>query len=208
MSNSRVELRGANATFEYTFGKKYTFVAPASAIGHSFSVVYSESKARVHRGFYPHQRAEGPFAVELELNGYPLYRAFMNFMRDYVYTANTSLSRGMSVFVPAVDFWRIGVPTGGIADGDHVGSQVFKPTLTFESAIDPLDPQLITGIDGGDRYSTFDANGSNADEAARFFFPATAQTNDPNARGASIYDSLPTPPPSRLLPGRGSMRAE
>lgn len=204
MTNERTELRGANCTFEYTFGGKRTFVAPVRSIGHSFSVVATESKARIHRAFYPHQRAEGPFQVQLELNGYPIFARFMNFMRSYVQASNVSINRGMSVYVPAVEFWRIGVPVNGISDGDHVGSNVFMPTLVFESAIDPLDPRLITGIDGGDRFSTYDANDSEADEAGRFFYPASSLTNDPNARGESIYDSLPTPPPTALIPGTGA----
>jgi hypothetical protein len=206
MSNERIELVGGNCTFEYNIDGKHTFIAPIRGVGHSFEIIATESKARVARGFYPHQRAEGQFAIQLDLKGYPIFRSFMSFMQDYVHSSNSQINRGMSVWVPSHDFWRIGVPVGGIEEGDHVGSNLFQPVIIFESAIDPLDPLLITGVDGGDRFSRFDENGSGADEAARFFYPAAALTNDPNAQGENIYDDLPTPPPSKLLPGKGPMK--
>lgn len=206
MTDERIELVGGNCTFEFNISGRHTFVAPARSVGHSFTVVHTESKARVHRAFYPHQRAEGPFRIGLDIKGYPLYRSFVNYMQSYVFASNYSINRGMAVWVPAINFWRIGVPIDGISEGDHVGSALFQPVITFESAIDPLDPLLITGVDGGDRFSQFDVNGSAADEAARFFYPAAALTNDPNAKGENIYDDLPTPPVSRLTPGRGPLK--
>lgn len=207
MGTRIVELSNSNCTMEFSSGGDTRILrARSNRLSHSFNVVATESQARSSSGFYPQQRATGPFTVTLELKGYREYQASMAFFEDYI-RASLGTSSGlplMSVSVPSRDFWRIGVPTGGVRFGDHVGSNVFAPMLEFESVTDPLDPRLATGFDPN-LISLFDPNrpeGTSPDDASRFFYPASASTNDPNALGESLYDDPPVPP-SRRLPGIG-----
>lgn len=209
------DIGNTNCTMSYTAaGGTWLMQTRCNRLGHSFSMVATESQARSTRGYYPQQRATGVFMVGLELNGYQEFEPVMSFMAGYVRAAlrNTTGIPLMSVSIPSYDFWRIGIPTGGVSFGDHVGSNVFTPSLEFESVTDPLDPRLAVGFDPN-LISVFDENrptdptlGISPDDATRFFYPATASTNDPNARGEPLYDAPPTPykPPKvgdPLLPG-------
>lgn len=211
MTNYRTELSNSNCTMEYTSaGNTRTLLARCRGVGHSFAVVATESQARASRGFYPMQRATGPFTVKLELKGYREFKATMDFLEGYV-RASLSTATGMPLMwisVPSRDFWRYGVPIGGVQHGDHVGSNVFAPEVAFESVSDPLDPTLATGFNTA-TISRFE-NGFTGDDAARFFYPASAATNDPNAEGEPLYDAPKQPDfpltPGRPTPGRGSNR--
>jgi hypothetical protein len=143
---------------------------------------------------YPHQRAEGPFSVTLDLKHYTEFKLFMDFMRGFMSALMSSQNRPMplmSVSVPTRNFWRLGVPVSGVSDGDHIGSNLFQPAIVFESVVDPLDPTVATGYNNVGSFSQFDPNGSGADSAGQFFYPSAGLTNDPNAQGESIYDAPP-----------------
>lgn len=193
----------SNAAFSFTAGGSgYYFQTRCRRITHGYEVVASESHARTTRAFYPRQRALSQFGLTVELKGYSDYKAFMDFMRNYLqnFAANTTTG-AMSVGVPLRNFMRYGVPVGGISDGDHVGSMVFAPTIVFESIYDPLDTTIFTTTADA---SQVDLGTSQSDEAATFFYPVTAATNDPNASGESLYDAPPivsVPTPVRPVPG-------
>lgn len=193
----------SNAAFAFTAGGSgYYFQSRCRGITHGYEVVASESHARTTRAFYPRQRALAQFTLTLELKGYADYKAFMDFMRSYLqnFAANTATG-AMSVGVPQRNFLRYGVPVGGISDGDHIGSMVFAPTIVFESIYDPLDTAIFTTTTDT---SQVDLGTSQSDNAATFFYPVTAPTNDPNATGESLYDA---PPPVTQPGGPSSKRA-
>lgn len=159
------------------------------ALAHGFDVIAQESHARQTRAFYPHQVAESNFAVTLELRGYSEFRLVMDYMRRYIESFMVAANNAMYVSIPVRGFVRLGVPVGGVADGDHVGSNVFLPTLVFESLYDPADPELVSKTSNTSQYSQFDRSTAEGDPAAKFFYPASASTNDPNASGDLLYAS-------------------
>jgi hypothetical protein len=184
---------GTNGMISYNGG---SFPIRAKKVEHSWEVIYTESHARSVRAFYPHQRAPGRFAITLQLSGYTAYKAFTEFMmgyiREFAHPANTyspGLQYAMTVSVPVRDFQRIGIPVGGIADTDHVGSMVFEPTILFEAMSDPLDPTI---------YSPFGENVSQPDmvvggDQAQFFYPfSPASENASIVADSILYDARQT----------------
>jgi hypothetical protein len=194
----------SNVTFAFTTGSStQTFSTRCYGLNHGYDVVATESHARTARAFYPRQRALSQFSLTLQLKGYADYKAFMDFMRAYVTNFAQAASGSMTVSVPSRNFMRYGVPIDGIADGDHVGAILFQPVVVFEPVYDPLDTQLFTTTANA---SQVDLGKSQADEAATFFYPVTASTNNPNATGESLYDApaivSPLLPPPIPIPGR------
>lgn len=158
-------------------------------LAHGFDVIAEESHARRTRAFYPRQIAESPFAITLELKGHAEYKAVMDYFRRYVEAFMSAANNAMYVIVPSRGFSRLGVPIAGISDGDHVGSNVFLETISFESLYDPADPELISKGQNTSAFSSFDRSMAEGDPAAKFFYPASASTNDPNATGDTLYAS-------------------
>jgi hypothetical protein len=182
-----------NCTLSYAkSGVNYTLKLWAYGIGHGFSVIATESAARKYRAFYPHQRAVDPFVITFQLKGYPHLRVLTKYLLSYMNAVTDSGSVAMTVNIPARNFLRQGVPTGGMVDQDQTASNLFSPQITFDSISDPLDTSVpqVSGISLGS---------SANDDAAKFFYPASVSTNDPNARGDSFYDTAPVivPPNSR-----------
>lgn len=170
-------------------GTGYGFRTRARGVSHGFDFIADESHARRHRAFYPKQVAEQPFTLTLELMGYAELKRVMDFLRNYMHSFMNASNNAMYVSVPSRNFARLGVPIGGVVDEDHVGSNVFLPTVVFETILDPADPRLISGSVNASQFSQFDVAGAEADRAAKFFYPASLSTNDPNARGDSLYDT-------------------
>jgi hypothetical protein len=179
-----------NCTLSYARGgTPYSLKLRCRGIQHGFSVIASESTGRKYRAFYPHQRAVDPFAITLELAGYTQYQGVMQWLIGYMNSVVGAGSVSMTVNVPARNFLRQGVPTGGVMDMDQTGSNLFLPQIVFESVTDPLDTStpLVSGVDLGS---------TPADDAAQFFYPVSASVNDPNATANSFYDSAPLPTPA------------
>lgn len=188
----------SNATFAFTTGgSTNTFATRCNRLSHGYDVVAGESHARTARAFYPRRRALSQFTVSLQLKGYADFKAFMDFMRSYITNFAKATSGSMTVAIPARNFMRYGVPIQGVSDGDHVGAILFQPTIIFQPVYDPLDTQLFTTTANT---SQVDLGTSQADNAATFFYPITASTNDPNATGESLYDAPPILPPSTIAP--------
>lgn len=183
-----IQTRGANSTLSYgRSSSAYALRTRVRAISHTFDVISTESHARATRAFYPHQRAVGPFTVTFELMGYAELKQVMDWMRDYIDSSKDVNQNSIAVSVPSYNFWRLGVPVGGVIDEDHTGSNVFLPGVTFESVTDPLDATTFTGT--GNSVSQVDYGFTQRDDASKFFYPGTIATNDPNATGDSFYDS-------------------
>lgn len=209
MGASIVTLQNSNCTLSYgKTSSAYALRARARGISHSFDVIYTESHARRTRAFYPHQKAPGPFTVTFELKGYAELKAVMDWMRGYIDSSADANQNSIAVSVPSMNFWRLGVPISGVLDEDHTGSNVFTPTVVFESVTDPLDATTFTGT--GNSVSQVDYGFTQRDDASKFFYPGTIATNDPNATGDSFYDN-PNPndpntignPNTNLGPGKG-----
>jgi hypothetical protein len=158
-----------------------------SSIGSGFDVIAEESHARQTRAFYPRQVAEKKFALTLQLNGYQQFKTAMDYFRNYVRSFMVAANNAMYVVVPSRQFVRLGVPISGITDEDHVGSNMFSPMIVFESVYDPADPDLVSKSSNTGQYSWFDRSTAEGDPAAKFFYPASASTNDPNATGDLLY---------------------
>jgi hypothetical protein len=170
-------------------GASKVFQTRCRGIAHGFDVIAEESHARQTRAFYPRQVADQGFVVTLELRGYQELQEVMRYLREYVQSFMNVTKNAMYVVIPARSFTRLGVPVGGIVDGDHVGSNVFLSSIRFESVYDPADPELVSKSHNTSQYSRFDASTSGADPAAKFFYPAAVSTNDPNASGDLLYGS-------------------
>lgn len=181
---------GANSTLSFSkAGVNYSLRARVYGVSHGFSVIATESSARKYRAFYPHQRAVDPFTVTFLAKGYPQLKQLMDYLQRFMVAVVDTGSVSMTVNVPSRNFLRQGVPTGGILDMDQTGSALFRPQITFESVTDPLDTSIPS-------VSRVALGSSSADDAAKFFYPSSPSTNDPNARSDSFYDAAPVPVPS------------
>lgn len=195
MAGSSGKTRGlTNCALTFTSGgDKSIFRTRCRAVGHGFEVVATESQARRYRAFYPHQRALSPFVVTFELIGYPELKRVMEYFRSYIDKVILVTSNYMTVSVPSRNFLRAGVPIGGVIDTDHTGSNVFQPTVVFETVTDPLDTRIFTRVGPRGTVSTVDLAMTQRDDASKFFYPSSAAVNDPNAQGDSFYDTRPVP---------------
>jgi hypothetical protein len=161
----------------------YSIGVRTSAVGHSWEVVATESHARENRAMYPRQRAVGRFFITLLLKGYKEQEAVMNFFRSYVYAWQFGNKPTMMVTSMTRGLIRRGVPIKGMAIEDHVGSLLFTPTITFESAQDPQDPTILTPAQA----STTDLGGGESD-AKNFFYPFSRGSQDITVRPETYYD--------------------
>lgn len=165
----------------------YAMQTRVRGVSHTFDVIATESHARRQRAFYPHQKAVGPFTLTFELKGYAELKLVMAWMRDYIDSSTDVNQNSITVSVPSMNFWRLGVPISGVIDEDHIGSNVFLPSVTFESINDPLDATTFTGT--GNSVSQVNYGFTQQDDASKFFYPGTIAVNDPNATGDSFYDT-------------------
>lgn len=202
MAGSANKTRGmTNCVMSYAKNSvSNSFSTRCNGVGHGFEVVFTESHARQYRAFYPHQRALSPFFLQLELMGYNELEQVMNFLRKYVQALMGSANAAMTISVPSRNFLRTGVPIGGMIENDHTGSNVFQPSIVFESVLDPLDPRVFTTIGPNASVSTVDLGITGQNDASKFFYPPSAAVNDPNATGESLYDTRPYSNPD---PGLG-----
>lgn len=187
-----------------------TFLARVRRLGWGWQVVASESAARLYRAFYPMKRTFTPFVLQFECKGYSEYRALMTFLRQSTvaalgHTQDTAAFSFMSVVVeqqPGMDhFFRLGIPVEGMDDGDHVGSMVFSPVITFMPFLDPTDKSLFYSQNTGRRgISWEDLTNTNKGDASKFYYPRSAGSLDPNLKGQSLYDVPPVTPTPQPQP--------
>jgi hypothetical protein len=113
-----------------------------------FSFTYSqnsdESHARQHRAYYPHRRSQGSFDISFICKGWREFNSLTAWFRAYANVVlnldATSVPPPMTIVIPSRNFLRLGIPTTGLQYGDHLGSMVFEPTVSFISVSDPNDP--------------------------------------------------------------------
>jgi hypothetical protein len=191
----------ANATLSYTTETTaYSFGTKVRGVASGWTVLATESHARLHRAMYPMQKTEGPFALLMELNGYAEYSALMNFLINYVGAllgtsanpAGTPQTSGMSVLATQPsglgNFFQVGIPYTGMGDGDHVGSMVFNPVVVFMPVIDPSNPTMYTNATGAAGISWEDFTNTDSGDASQFYYPRSAGSMDPNGYSQSLYD--------------------
>lgn len=171
---------GTNGAITYA-GKK--FDVRVTKIDYNWEVIFTESHARAHRAFYPHQRAVARFALTMQFKGYAEYKDFVNYMWGYITAFVNTAQYSMFVQVPSFAFFRNGIPVGGIADTDHVGSMVFEPTIVFEAMDDPLDRQILDP----QSKQVSQPGGGGADQA-KFFYPFSAASENASLTTDHIYD--------------------
>lgn len=157
-------------------------------LDYDWNVVATESHGRIHKAFYPRQRAVGQFALTLELKGYREFKPFADFMLAYIRTFMGANRKSMFVSMPVRGFARYGIPVSGVYDGDHVGSMVFSPTIVFEGMHDPLDPNILTTFPD---VASWDYAGATGDQA-KFFYPFSEGSRDSSVKPETLYDVDPT----------------
>jgi hypothetical protein len=210
MTVSATGLSNANATMSYTTETaSFSFGTKVRGVASGWTVLATESHARLHRAMYPMQKTEGAFALLMDLNGYTEYQAVMNFLINYIGAllgtsanpAGTPQTSGMTVQATLPnglgDFIQVGVPFTGMGDGDHVGSMVFNPVVVFMPVIDPSDPAMYTSATGAAGISWENFANTNSGDASQFYYPRSSGSLDPNAYSQSLYDvpvSTPTSP--------------
>lgn len=130
-----------NCTMTYLLGDQ-TNVARlrCKKVEISYAVNSEESHARENRAFYPHRRSQGSFDLTFDFIHWGEFNSAMNWFRSYAYSIlGAGAASGIQVAVPWRKFTRIGVPTKGMAFGDHTASMVFSPTISFVSIANPAD---------------------------------------------------------------------
>lgn len=170
----------------------YSIFVRTRELLHGWDVIATESHARADRAFYPHQRSVGKFSIKLELNGYNEYKSFMNYMLGYVNlvaSADAPVLYPMQVSVWPYNFNRNAIPIKGMADGDHVGSQVFTPTLVFQTLSDTGDPTVLTASSPQVSQVTQPTQGgASGTDVRNFFYPFSQAMRDPNLKPETLYD--------------------
>lgn len=179
---------GLNCTLSYQRGgveRKYR--VRCDMVTHGIEMVAEESQARLRRAYYPHRVTTQQFSIRVVLNGYPERKNLSNWLSSYsAYILDPDMNGTnyptMSVVVPSRDFQQRGVPLTGFEWGDHVGSMIFRPMITFEAAYEPWDAAkpAVTRVE--DTWQAFAK-----DDAVKYFYPFGQQlTGDQAPVGA--YD--------------------
>lgn len=195
---------GVNLTLAYVLnGRTLAYRLRCSAISHGVQMIGDESAARTHRAFYPHRPTPARFALTVDLLGRkrtlgdgrpgPLGSEHTEYERFNVWMANymrlmlaedefapTTTFPEMIVTCPVRNFYRWGIPLGPIEFGDHVGSMLWRQTITFETTREPNDKPVGR--------SRFDANGTQKDYNAKHFYPTGGQLSGDQA--PSMYDPV------------------
>lgn len=199
--------QGLNGTLSFRRGSStQAYRVRVGSIVHGSQMVYSESQARLRRAFYPHRVTTQQFSIVVLLKGWNERRSFTNWMTSYLaYALDPDLSASeyptMLVTVPSYEFSQRGVPLSGYEWGDHVGSMVFNPTVTFEAAYEPWDKAkpAVTRVENEWRAFV-------GDKAIQFFYPFGTQLKgdeepknydkvvypgDPSQFNDGYYDPVP-----------------
>jgi hypothetical protein len=208
MTREALETKGikgnTNCKLSYTSGDGARSVdVRVRKLAHRFDVIATESHARGFRAMYPHQRAVSQFALTIELKGHGEYEPFMQFMATYVMGLRNSWSNPignsdvpmMSVVMAVRNFSRKGFPVRGMSFQDHVGSNVFMPTIVFQAAADPLDTEIVapsssssTSFGKSDTKTDSKTAAKSEADSRNFFYPFSPGSEDPNVKAETMYD--------------------
>jgi hypothetical protein len=215
--------QGNNCTLSYIRGSvRYSFRLRCIGISHGFTVLGDQSQARTHRAFYPRMVVPSQFSMTFALKARPNlighktvvvkgkrvanvgeYEHFNAWMFDYMQfmllenadeAATPTKLATMVVSCPARNFYREGVPLGPIEFGDHVGSMLWRQSITFETTKEPLDTDPNT--------SKFAPGFTAADKNAGYFYPKSHQLNGSDAPlifdTVSIIEAVRSPVPTEV----------
>lgn len=185
--------QGLNSTLSYTRdGATRAFRLRCSGITYGIKQVSEQSQARTYRSVYPHRVSQTTFALQFDLKGHDEYRTFFNWLGSWAQYALTQAVEeraafpSMSAVVPVRNFSRVGIPIGPFEWGDHVGSMLWRPKITFETAAEPGDESF--------RSARVDSQFSEVfDPASRFFYPT----------GEQLYGGQTPPPGTYVQPLTG-----
>lgn len=190
---------GLNMTLAYLRGGKVNaYRVRCAAISHGYQMIATESQGRTHRAFYPHKPAPARFAITVELlgrkrmygdgksgplsNEHSEYERFNVWMTNYMHHmlaedefAPTTSFPQMAVACPVRNFYRYGIPLGPILFGEHVGSMLWRQTITFETTQEPKEYKSNIKREDPVRGSRFDANGTQNDYNTKHFYPSSEQ---------------------------------
>lgn len=181
---------GLNCTLSYQdAGRKVrAYRVRASGLAHGLVQIASESHARDTRAYYPHRRSQAQFSITLDLMGRrrnhdlcerERFNAWLKKYLDYVVDQDVDVHPAMVVSIPVRNFRREGVLLGPIEYGEHVGSMLWRQTITFETTREPMDTKFAL--------SSFQANGTDKDANAKFFYPASKQLS--GSQRPDVYDT-------------------
>lgn len=169
--------KGLNGTLSYVAsGKTRSFKVRVRGITYALNQIADQSQGRLNRVVYPRRLSQAPFSIQIDLNGHKEYRDFNNWMGGYSkYVLTTAYERSavpqMSVSVPVRNFSRKGVLQGPIEWGDHLGSMLWSPTITFETTFEPGDSKPPRSQE--DQYAATVA--SINDPTAEYYYPTGTQ---------------------------------
>jgi hypothetical protein len=186
---------GLNTSLSYQYGgKTYKFSVRASQVAHGSQLVSDEAQARTRRAYYPHQVTAIPFALTVIIKGYKERVQFSNFLSDYVSRAlDPSLSVSnfptMLVTMPNRKFIRWGVPLNGIEWGNHVGSMIWTPTVSFETHVDQSLGQSTTDY-RWISYFSMSAQSVSASPEIKYFYPSGIQLSGSQVPDVGAFDKV------------------
>jgi hypothetical protein len=187
--------QGLNTSLSYQYGgKTYQFSVRTSQISYGSQLVADEAQARTRRAYYPHQVTAIPFSLTVIINGYKERVQFSNFLNDYVSRAmDPTLSvanfPSMVVLEPGRKFLRWGVPLTGIEWGDHIGSMVWTPTVTFQTHVDQSLGQSTTDYKWISSFSMSKQAVTDSPQI-KYFYPAGIQLSGSEVPDAGSYDKV------------------
>jgi hypothetical protein len=186
---------GLNTSLSYQYGgKTFKFSVRVSEIAYGSQLVAEEGQARTRRAYYPHQVTSVPFSLVVIISGYKERIQFSNFLNDYVSraldpTLSVSNFPTMLVQTAARKFIRWGVPLTGIEWGDHIGSMVWNPRVSFETHVDQSLGQSTTDYKWISYFSMSAASTSTSPEV-KYFYPSGIQLSGNEVPDAGSFDKV------------------
>lgn len=128
-------------------------------IDHGVSIIpTSEGESRRARSFHTRHRSSGSFSAQFAFRSWDEYDAFMQWLEGYLRwmadpEADPSPCR---IIVPGRNFDKVAIPQK-ITRGDKVGTVVYRITIRFQGARDPvldlrnsdLLAKFIPNVEGG-----------------------------------------------------------
>lgn len=183
---SSISYSHANARLSYSLRGSHIAKLRCRQLTHSYGVQGAESHAKRFRAFYPFQRVQGNFSMVFEFIHHDEYKRAMDWFRDYIEAVIEQRNPSyMQVQLDARNFLRLGYPTTGVTFGDHTGSMVFAPTISFISVADPRDSK--SGIKSLNQSASRDSL-PQGQTSTNWFYP-TSRFNQPGAMAAYIYNA-------------------
>jgi len=183
---SSITLSGGNARLSYNLKGSHIAMLRCKQLTINYGVDGQESHAKRYRAFYPYQRVQGTFSMTFDFIHWAEFNKCMKWFQTYIEAVIGQHDPSyMQVQLDSRKFLRLAYPTTGIAFGDHVGSTVFSPTITFVSVADPRDAK--SGIKTLNKSVSSVALPPGNQVSTNWFYP-TSKLNNPGQLQSYIYD--------------------